>query len=349
LRLPGLSRLYTAVAFIALLALLVVLKSEAGSTWLSAGLRALNAQAAASASPLDIRWLGYSYLAFRLIHLLRDGADGRLGPVRLQTFLAYALFLPAYTAGPIDRYQRFSKDGEKPLELAPGRLEGLRRLAVGLFKKFAVADSLALLALSPQNSAELISTPWAWVTLYGYALRLYFDFSGYTDIAIGLGLCLGFRLPENFQGPYLKTNLIQFWNAWHITLTQWLRGYVYNPMMRALRRRAPTADPRGMILFGQISVMLLIGLWHGLNWNFAIWGLWHAAGLFINGQWSEWLRARQATRPLPERLQPALRLAGWALTFQYVTLGWVWFALPDTSSALRVFGLLFGLSIDYAQ
>jgi D-alanyl-lipoteichoic acid acyltransferase DltB (MBOAT superfamily) len=211
-----------------------------------------------------------------------------------------------------------------------------------VFKKFALADSLALIALNPQNAAQASSGPWLWVLLYAYALRLYLDFSGYTDIAIGLGRLMGIQLPENFTAPYLKTNLTGFWNSWHMTLANWFRAYFFNPVTRALRsgRSLPLW---AILLIGQLGTMLLIGLWHGITVNFAIWGLWHGAGLFAHNRWSDWIRPRLPGPGEEPRLGWALALGGWFLTFHYVVLGWIWFVIPEPGAALRFFERLFGL------
>ncbi len=304
-------------------------------------LRSLAGQSATLASPLDIRWLGFSYLAFRLLHVLRDRATGRLPDVSLREFVTYALFFPAYTAGPIDRLQHFNAGLQTGAGLtASSALAGGERLATGIFKKFVLADSLAIVALNDLNAGQVQSATWMWLLLYGYAFRIYFDFSGYTDIAIGLGLLLGIRLPENFDAPYLRQNLTSFWNSWHITLAQWFRAYFFNPLTRLLRARPL---PVALVVFtGQVSTMLLIGGWHGITWNFLAWGLWHGAGLFIHNRWSGWARPRMAPLESRPRLQRLAGAAGALLTFHYVTLGWVWFALPDPGLSLHVFQKLFG-------
>jgi D-alanyl-lipoteichoic acid acyltransferase DltB (MBOAT superfamily) len=172
-------------------------------------------------------------------------------------------------------------------------------------------------------------------------LRIYLDFAGYTDITLGMGRWLGVKLPENFTAPYLKTNLTAFWNSWHITLAQWFRSYFFNPLTRALRTGRISLPVWLIILAGQVGTMSLIGLWHGVTWNFAAWGLWHALGLFIHNRWSDWARPRMGSlgeRPMLRRLAI---LGGWFLTFNYVALGWVWFALPDIGLSLVMFWKLF--------
>jgi len=219
---------------------------------------------------------------------------------------------------------------------------GLARILAGLFKKFALADALALIALNPQNAAQTNASGWMWVLLLAYSLRIYLDFSGYTDVAIGMGRLLGFRLPENFDHPYRKTNLTSFWNSWHITLAQWFRAYVFNPLLRWLRTRPRKLPVAAMVLIGQLSVMTLIGLWHGITWNYLIWGVWHAAGLYIHNRWAEWSRQHLAALDGRPTLARLLSAAGWVATFTFVSLGWVWFAMPQVDLALHVFATLFG-------
>jgi D-alanyl-lipoteichoic acid acyltransferase DltB (MBOAT superfamily) len=331
------------VLLITLLALFIILKAEPLALAASRSLRALAGQSAAPASALDLRWLGFSYIAFRLLHVLRDRMTGalRVQSLSLQEFVAYALFFPALTAGPIDRVERFTKDLRQPFALAASDVvEGGARIASGVFKKFVLADALALFALNGVNAAQVTSTPWAWVLLYAYAFRLYLDFGGYTDIAIGLGRWCGVKLPENFDRPYLKPNLTAFWNGWHITLAQWFRAYFFNPLTRAVRSRS---WPPAMIIFlGQAGTMILIGLWHGVTWNFVAWGAWHALGLFAHNRWAEFTRAHPPKWDNRPRLKRVIHWLGVALTFHYVTLGWVWFALPSVDLSWLVFRKLFG-------
>ena len=176
-----------------------------------------------------------------------------------------------------------------------------------------------------------------------YALQIFFDFSGYTDIAIGMGLLMGIRLPENFNAPYLKPNLTQFWNNWHMTLTQWFRAYFFNPLTRTMRSGKKPAPVWLVILVTQVATMTLIGLWHGMTLNFILWGAWHGLGLFIQNRWSDWTKPLSARIQEKPRLNKAVTIFTTLLTFQFVALGWVWFALPSIASSLQVFARLFGL------
>jgi D-alanyl-lipoteichoic acid acyltransferase DltB (MBOAT superfamily) len=325
-----------------LLFLFVLLKSEPLAEQLSAGLRQLMQQDPTLASGFDIRWLGFSYVTFRLIHVLRDRVSGRLPEAGLAELVTFIIFFPAFTAGPIDRLQRFMPDLQVAFRLgSPELLQAGERIVWGIFKKFVIADSLALIALDARNADQIDQAGWMWVVLYAYTLLIYFDFSGYTDVAIGLGMLVGVRLPENFNRPYLQKNLTQFWNSWHITLALWFRAYYFNPLTRALRSRK-SIPVQAIIFTGQFSTMVLIGLWHGLSWNFFLWGAWHGLGLFVHNRWSDRVRRRAAGENPSPHTARLLDWGGVLLTFHFVALGWVWFSLPAPDQALRVLGVLFG-------
>ncbi|MEN4042293.1 MAG: MBOAT family O-acyltransferase [Anaerolineaceae bacterium] len=325
------------------LLLLLSIKLPSLTEWVSAGLRSIAGQSTALASAADIRWLGFSYIVFRIIHTLRDRQAGRLPSVNLREYVTYAVFFPALPAGPIDRLEHFTPQLRQP---SPLNLEaGGQRLLFGLFKKFVIADSLALIALGPLNAAYVHTAGWTWLLVYAFSLQIYLDFSGYTDIAIGMGLLMGIRLPENFNRPYLRSNLTQFWNNWHMTLTNWFRAYYFNPLTRALRSKRLQLSPATVILATQVTTMALIGLWHGITTNFLLWGLWHGAGLFAQNRWSAWATPRLAPilKEKP-RLRWALTAGGALLTFHYVSLGWVWFAIPDPALAWEALRRMVGLS-----
>ena len=327
--------------------LFVILKTESLSAWGSGWWRALTGQDTSLASPIDLAWLGFSFVAFRLIHTLRDRQTGMLPPLSLREYMTYVIFFASYTAGPLDRAERFTVDfralpGMRGLDAA--RLgQGSWRIAIGLLKKFVIADLLAQgMTLTAANAAQADSATGLWILLYGYALRLYFDFAGYSDIAIGIGTLYGIRLPENFNRPYLKSNITAFWQSWHITLSDWVRFYVFSPLSRWLLTRKWRPSSTVIVLVAQVTTMIVIGLWHGITWNFFVWGLWHGVGLFVHKQWSDrtrkWYR-RLGQHPWRKR---AWTLSTWFLTFNFVVLGWVWFALPTIDLSLKTFAGLFG-------
>lgn len=350
-RLPRGRWIYPAGTTLILL-IFLILKTEPLALALSGGWRTLTGRDPTLASTLDLTWLGYSYIAFRLIHTLRDRQTGLLPALTLRDYTTYTLFFPALIAGPIDRAERFLEDlnnitdGRRKTEdgHAPTYLHAFTRIATGLFKKFIIADTLAQgLSLNTININQVTSTNWLWVLLYGYALRLFFDFAGYSDIAIGLGQLFGITLPENFNRPYLQTNLTKFWQSWHITLSNWARFYVFSPLSRWLLKRKPRPAPILIVLTTQVATMVTIGLWHGVTGNFLIWGVWHGLGLWVHKQWSD--RTRKWYRNLkkhPGRFRIWSGLT-WFITFHYVVIGWVWFLLPDTPQAIQTILLLFGL------
>jgi D-alanyl-lipoteichoic acid acyltransferase DltB (MBOAT superfamily) len=342
--LKGKSSLPYIVGVTILLVIFAALKLPVLTEWVSGLLRLWSGQSRELASALDLRWLGFSYIAFRLIHTLRDRQNGRLPAMALDEYFIYMLFFPAISAGPIDRSERFIKDLRQPFIPSAEVLGAAsKRLVIGLLKKFVIADLLAMIALNAVNAGQINSTGWGWVLVYAYAFQIFFDFSGYTDIAISMGLLIGIKLPENFNAPYLKPNLTQFWNNWHMTLTQWFRAYFFNPFTRALRSSKNPVPVWAVILITQLATMTLIGLWHGITINFVLWGLWHGLGIFIQNRWSDW------TKPLSARIQQkpflnkVVTIFTTLLTFQFVALGWVWFALPSMDLSLQVFGRLFGM------
>jgi alginate O-acetyltransferase complex protein AlgI len=335
--------LLAGIGILFLLVIFVALKLPPLTAWLGTQLRLLTGQSAGMASALDIRWLGFSYVAFRLIHTFRDRQSGRLAAYTLREYLTYIIFFPAITAGPIDRIERFVRDLRQPAGMDADQFaEGGRRLLLGLFKKFVLADSLALIALNASSAGQVRAGGWLWLMLYAFAFQLYLDFSGYTDIAIGMARWLGIQLPENFKRPYLMPNLTQFWNNWHMTLTQWFRAYYFNPLTRALRSAQKPLPAWIVLLFTQLTTMLLIGLWHGISWNFVLWGAWHGLGMFVQNRWSEWIKPRVAALESHPRLKLALTCVNVFLTFNFVALGWLWFALPTPALALQALGRLFG-------
>lgn len=326
-----------------ILAVLVILKTPSLSLLFSRTARSVNGQSADLASSSDIRWFGFSYIAFRLLSILIDTAKGRKAELSLGDFVIYVCFPPALSAGPIDRWDRFTKElsnGSKNT-IAEDLYTGLRQIAFGLFHKFILADALAKMALSAQNAGQFIHTGWAWAALFAYTLQIFFDFSGYSEIAVGLGTLFGIHMPKNFDHPYLKGDLTKFWSSWHMTLTQWIRSYVFNPLTRSLRGNKEHPLPQWLIiLITQLTTMLLIGLWHGVTINYIIWGLWHGIGLFVHQQYSRktgaWLRGQSSS------FLKIYTICSTLLTILFVSLGWVWFVVPDFNAAISFFGRLFG-------
>ena len=316
-------------------------------------LRKTTAQDTSLASAYDLQWLGFSYLAFRLIQILRDYQQGKLGEVKIAHLLNFSLFLPSFSAGPIDRMQRFSDNFLEVKRASTPFLKnntenifyGGQRVLIGLFKKFVIADTLTIIALNPLIASQIKSSFMMWIALYAFSLRIYFDFAGYTDIAIGAGNFWGIHLPENFNKPYQQTNITAFWNSWHMTLTQWFRVHFFYPLTRSIRSNYGFL-PAGLVIFlCQTSTMILIGLWHGINWNFAAWGLWHALGLFINNRWTDFCRIHQLETRFSPKFKRTVNFFNWFFTFNYISLGWIWFVIPDIEKSINVYCVLFGINL----
>jgi D-alanyl-lipoteichoic acid acyltransferase DltB (MBOAT superfamily) len=339
----GNTRWINAFSFL-ILGLFILLKYEPLSAMVSSFLRSVSGQSIELASSTDIRWLGFSFLAFRLLHTLRDRIGGRLPTLSLQEYVIYTIFFPSFTAGPIDRVQRFVQNLQQPFRLSgEAAIHGARRILIGIFYKFVLADCLALFALNSNNADLINSAGWLWIMLIAYTLRIFFDFSGYTHIALGAGHLVGIQLPENFEKPYLKQNITLFWNSWHMTLAAWFRAYFFNPITRSLRSQ-PANLPLPLIIFiGQMGTFILIGLWHGITWNFAIWGAWHGFGLFIHNRWSEFMRLKGSHMENLPHLMQLLNIGSTALTFIYVSLGWIWFTLSTPYQSWAILLKLFGI------
>jgi len=326
-----------------LIVVFIIIKTPYLAKSLSYFLRSLNRQSTELASSFDIAWLGYSYIAFRIIHTIRDRQAGKLPAVVLVDYINYIIFFPTLMAGPIDRLENFVRSIKMPLK---DRFEivgvGGKRIIIGLFKKFVIADALAIVALNSTNALQIRWTGWMWICLYAYAFQIFFDFSGYTDIAIGMGRLMGFSLPENFASPYLKPNLTQFWNNWHMTLTQWFRAYFFNPLTRSLRSGKRKWAIPVIIFVTQLSTMVLIGLWHGVTWNFVLWGAWHGLGLFVHNRWSSNFNIRIQNWATTSLRKLMVNGSGILVTFNFVAVGWVFFILPSPWMAWQVLQKLFG-------
>jgi len=169
--------------------------------------------------------------------------------------------------------------------------------------------------------------------MYAYAFKIYLDFSAYSDLAIGAARCFGYHLPENFNWPYIARNLVEFWRRWHISLSTWIRDYLYIPL--GGNRRG-----FGKMLWYTFLAMTISGLWHGSNWTFVVWGMWHGAGQGVYKLWQKWHGGRQL---LPRAFAPVGLVASWALTFHFVCLGWVFFAAPNVSNAWKMLARMVGV------
>jgi alginate O-acetyltransferase complex protein AlgI len=277
--------------------------------------------------------LGISFFAFEFVHYLfevRRGGEPIRNPLK---FLIFSIFFPSLVAGPIKRYTQFIPSLEQGCQRfrLDNMGEGLLRIATGFAKKVIVADNLTLYVDSTQPHFGELGIAGRWLVLLAISGRILMDFSGYSDIAIGFAKLLGVTLPENFNWPYLARNLQEFWQRWHISLSYWIRDYVYIPLggsRHGLARRVAS----GLIAFG------LCGLWHGAAWHFVAWGLYHGVGLAVCAGYSKLPVLGGVLRRGFEH-EP---MAGFALTQVFACAGWLLFFYP-VHEALQMARLLFGL------
>lgn len=281
--------------------------------------------------------LAISFFTFQQITYL---VDSYLGETREYNFLHYCLFVtffPQLIAGPIVHHREMLPQFARPsiYRFSTGRLSiGLTIFFFGLCRKVVIADSLAHYATPVFNLALEGGIPTffeAWGGVLAYTFQLYFDFSGYSEMAVGLGYLIGIRLPMNFNSPYQATSIIDFWRRWHITLSRFLLEYVYVPLggsrKGSIRRYA-----------NLMMTMLLGGLWHGAGWTFVLWGALHGLYLTINHAWRD-LRRRIGFTPRQSR---GGRIFARALTFLFVVLAWVFFRAESFSAAMTLLKTLAG-------
>ena len=285
------------------------------------GLFRLNLPGAHLALPI-----GISFYTFQILSYVIDVRRGDVPPARnLVDFAAYVSMFPQLIAGPIVRYVDVAADLRRLNGDISTAAAGARRFCMGLAKKVLLANTLASAADTAFGMTGLLNFGGAWAGLIAYALQIYFDFSGYSDMAIGLGKMLGFSFPENFRYPYVSLSVKEFWRRWHLSLSTWFRDYLYIPLGGSRRGK-------GRTLLNLLIVFALCGLWHGANWTFLLWGLWH--GLFLC------LERLSFMKKLQEALPKWVR---WCYTALVVLLGWVLFRADSLALALQYAGNLFSL------
>jgi len=278
--------------------------------------------------------VGISFFTFQALSYVIDVYRGKVAATNLLQFAVYLAFFPQLVAGPIVRASEFLPQLERRLN--PREIDFTRAavlIASGLFKKVVIAGYLADALVDDVFAfPERFSGAEILLGVYGYAIQIYADFSGYTDIAIGVALLLGFRFPENFNQPYRATSIGDFWRRWHMTLSRWLRDYLYIPL--GGNRGGKANRDRNLFL-----TMLLGGLWHGAAWPFVIWGAYQGGGLMAERRLSEW-KDRKRNRSARTK-QPAKTLLRWLATFHFICLGWVFFRSETLSDAGALLGQLF--------
>ena len=267
--------------------------------------------------------LGISFFTFSVLSYVFDVYRGRAEVQKnFLDFTLYVTFFPKVTSGPIVQYQDMAAQ-LRDRSMAPAKFgAGISLFLVGLGKKVLIADNLGA-TFSAISGLSAMSAGTAWLGMILYSLQLYFDFSGYSDMAIGLAKCFGFDFAKNFDYPYLSTSISEFWRRWHISLGAWFRDYVYIPLggNRCSKRRQ---------LINLAVVWLLTGLWHGSAWNFVLWGVYH--GIFV-------ILEKFVLKDFLPKIPKALRIF---ITVLLVFFGWVLFFSPSLMGAIHYYGQMFG-------
>ena len=260
--------------------------------------------------------VGISFFTFQAISYTVDVYRGLVEPASLLDFAVYLSFFPHLVAGPIVRAREFLPQLARPRDPEHVAVaSGVGLVALGLIKKVVIADFLARSIVDPVFAVpQAYAAPDAWMAAYAYAAQIYCDFSGYTDIAIGLALLLGFVFPQNFDRPYRALGFRDFWRRWHMTLSRFLRDFVYIPLGGSRGGRLMTA--RNLMI-----TMVLGGLWHGAAWTFVLWGAFHGLGLVTE-------------HALGDRVRRVPAWLRWAITLNLVVFGWILFR----SQSLSLFG-----------
>ena len=302
--------------------------------------------------------LGISFITFQKIAFLVDVAGGRVKEFSKRDFLLFVMFFPQLIAGPIVHYREMMPQFQavEPRFNSERFALAISLFIFGLFKKVVLADGIAEHVSPVYAFAAAGNDPTfvqSWLAAIGYTLQIYFDFSGYSDMACGAALFFGVRLPTNFNSPLRSTNMIDFWLRWHITLTRFLTAYLYNPIALTLTRRRMAKKRAGLkarksalpafikvLAFPTIATMLTSGIWHGAGYTFIIWGALHGLYLVSNHAW------RQYGPKLATGKSPSLpsRVTGFVITFFAVVLSMVFFRAPNVETAGAILTGMAGLN-----
>lgn len=278
--------------------------------------------------------LGMSFFTFEFIHYAADIYVGRLERARVRDYAAFIFFFPTMVAGPIKRFQQFAAE-LKDARFDPAAVsQGITRIAVGLGKKHVLADTLHMWAVPLNTDALYASSRWVILgRLVAFTWRMYFDFSGYSDIAIGSARLFGIAVPENFNFPYFARNIADYWRRWHISLMAWLESYVFVPILFSswrLRGFEGRANPRRLFA-ATLVVFVVSGIWHGASYNYVIWGVYQ--GILVGAYSYMKSTPNFESRELP-------RVLGIALTYSSVLLGDIFFAMDERHARFAIARLL---------
>ncbi|MFC2090636.1 MBOAT family O-acyltransferase [Bacteroidota bacterium] len=284
----------------------------------------------------DLRWtavvlpIGISFYTFQSLSYCVDVYRGVSPPLKKPSdFLLYIIMFPQLIAGPIVRFNTIADQITNRISTPSDKIVGFYRFVIGLSKKVLIANVMGKYAdMYMDHSLLTLTTTEAWIGLFAYAFQIYFDFAGYSDMAIGIGRMLGFRFPENFNNPYISRSITEFWRRWHITLSAWMRDYLYIPLGGS---RVAT---RSRLFLNLWIVFLISGLWHGASWNFVLWGAYHGLFLVLDRIF------------LKRLLEKAGGIFATLFTFFVAILGWVIFRIETMDHALGYYRKLFAFQFE---
>jgi len=271
--------------------------------------------------------LGISFFTFTQIAYLVDAYKSKVREYSFVNYFLFVTFFPHLLAGPIIHHKEMMPQFEdlKNKALNYSNLNaGIFLFLLGLFKKVVIADYLAVYANAGFDTTELLSFFEAWISSLSYTLQLYFDFSGYTDMALGSALMFNIKLPINFNSPYKSINIQEFWRRWHITLSRFMRDYVYIPL-----GGNQVSEPK--IIYNLLLTFLIGGLWHGAGWTFIFWGFLHGLAIIIHRLW------KTLNVAMPKAL-------AWFITFNFVNIAWIFFRAKSWESAMNVLSGMAGIN-----
>lgn len=278
--------------------------------------------------------LGISFFVFEFIHYIVDVYRGSAPMTNFWHFALFAAFFPSQIAGPIKRFQDFNEQLSFQPRFSKEKFsEGIGLIFLGLYKKMVLGDNLGHVVNVGFANPAGMGTLDAWLAAVGFTIQIYLDFSGYTDIGRGSALLLGYKLPDNFNWPFLAASLNDFWRRWHISLSTWLRDYLFIPLGGS--RVSSWKIKRNLFI-----TMALGGLWHGADWHYVVWGLFHGTGLVLT---KDWLDLVQRT-PWLQKLQKSAAWWHWsgvAITFTFLIFACIIFRAEDVPKALHVMARMF--------
>lgn len=276
--------------------------------------------------------IGISFYTFQTLTYSIDVYRGVHAPLnRLHNYLLYIMSFPQMIAGPIVRFNEIADQITDRKHHIDDRIFGFYRFCIGLGKKVLIANVLGDFAQQMiDNDVSTLSSGAAWLGMLAYTFQIYFDFAGYSDMAIGLGRIMGFHFPENFNNPYTSKSITEFWRRWHITLGAWMKNYLYIPL------GGNRVSSKGRLYFNLWFVFLVSGLWHGASWNFVIWGAYHGLFLILDRLFLEKVLTKLGTVPSV------------VFTFFVTVIGWTLFSIEDMDHAFQYLGRMFAFEGSYS-